>query len=639
MDYKAILSDLIYQIHKKESFYKEIGFWAEPFVTFSASNERTVADKAPEFVRDLKKKQILREDVSDLICILGEWENLDICEGIFFTTTAIYVNSPKNEEKRFRVRYDDIKELDLLKLTNKLRIVDYDGKTHRITTSLWNAYAIKLFLEYASDRCQYTSEELKIVNAIELPHLNNIKFSSVLAGTVYGNVSNASTIYGEEKFHASQGHGFAAERANTLYDRAMGRDARILGDDNALNGADRMVDGVQIQSKYCFSGSKCISECFDNGKFRYLNADGTPMQIEVPADEEIYNSAIQSMKNRIAKGEVPGVTDPEEAVNIVRRGKFTYAQAKNIAKAGTIESLTYDSINGAIIASNAFGITAVVSFATAIWNGEDLENALKMAAVDGLKVSGVSFVTAVLAGQLTKAGLNSLMVGSSEAIVKVLGSKGSAVLVNALRQGKNIYGAAAMKSAAKLLRTNTITGLASVVILSTVDVVNLFNGRISGSQLFKNIVNTGASVAGGTAGWVGGAALGSALGPIGTVVGGILGALGGGAIAGEVADTVMGVFVEDDAKEMVRIIEEKFVSLVSDYLLTKREVEHVIDRMSDVLDGKKLMDMYSAKDRYKYAEDFIMPMINREIDKRKKIALPSQEAMQRGLRNALEELA
>ena len=83
--------------------------------------------------------------------------------------------------------------------------------------------------------------------------------NSQTAGTVYSNVSSGATAYGEEKFHAIRGHGFAAERANTLYDRYTGHDARILGDDNAKNGADRLVDGVEIQSKYCKTGGKCIS--------------------------------------------------------------------------------------------------------------------------------------------------------------------------------------------------------------------------------------------------------------------------------------------------------------------------------------------------------------------------------------------
>ena len=71
-----------------------------------------------------------------------------------------------------------------------------------------------------------------------------------------------------------------------------------------------------------------------------------------------------------------------------------------------------------------------------------------------------------------------------------MGPKASQMLVNALRTGKNIYGAAAMKSASKLLRGNVVTAAASVVVLSSVDIINIFRGRISAAQLFKNITNT-----------------------------------------------------------------------------------------------------------------------------------------------------
>ena len=45
------------------------------------------------------------------------------------------------------------------------------------------------------------------------------------------------------------------------------------------------------------------------------------------------------MEEKIKNGQVKGVSDPNEAKNIVKKGHFTYAQAKNIAKAGTVESL------------------------------------------------------------------------------------------------------------------------------------------------------------------------------------------------------------------------------------------------------------------------------------------------------------
>lgn len=646
MNEKIVLGDLLCQLNKKAPIYKESMLWSSPSTVFYDGEDNPIENRAPKFIKDLKSKQLVRESIDDIICILSDWANVETCEGIIFTTKAIYVNTPKNgKQKKFRVRYDDIKELTVYKNTNKLNIVDYEDKHFWIETKLWNAYTIKLFLEFASNRYKYDEADKRLLSGTKLPHAESVNIGAIISGTVYGNVSNASTMYGEEKFHASRGHGFAAERANTLYDMYTGKDAKILGDDNAKNGADRMVDGVQIQSKYCKTGGKCISECFEDGKFRYYNPDGSPMQIEVPYDK--YEAAVQSMRARISKGEVPGVTNPDDATKIVKQGKFTYEQAKNIAKSGTVESLTYDAANGMIVATSAFGVTAILSFATSVWNGESLDDALKNAASNGLRVGGVSFVTAVLAGQLTKAGLNSLMVGGSEAVIKALGPKGSAYLVNAFRHGKNIYGAAAMKSAAKMLRTNAITGVASVIILSSADVVNIFRGRISGSQLFKNLVNTAASVAGGTAGWIGGAAAGAALGsfvPIignaaGGVIGGLIGAMGGGAAANGISDIVMSSFIEDDAKEMVKIIEERFVVLVSDYLLTQREVEHVIDHLSESLEGKQLLNMFASEDRNQFADSLILPHIEKELKRRQKIMAISAENMQHGLKLALEELA
>ena len=145
------------------------------------------------------------------------------------------------------------------------------------------------------------------------------------------------------KVNTKTGHGEMAEEALTLLDKMAGKDAVVVGRTNKKDGADRLVDGVQIQTKYADSGRKCISDCFDKttGAFRYFNPDGTPMQIEVPSD--MYAPAIQAMKSRIERGEVAGVSDPAEAENIIRRGHFTYVQAKNIARAGTVESICYDA--------------------------------------------------------------------------------------------------------------------------------------------------------------------------------------------------------------------------------------------------------------------------------------------------------
>lgn len=459
----------------------------------------------------------------------------------------------------------------------------------------------------------------------------------LMSGTGYSVNENVGKSGVEEKFHASRGHGFAAERANDLYDNMTGKNARIVGDDNAKNGADRVVNGVNIQSKYCSSGSKCVRECFDGNRFRYLNPDGTPMQIEVPADK--YDDAVRAMQDKIDKGQVPGVKDAKE---IVRKGNVTYEQAKNIAKAGTVESLTYDAVGGIKIGAYSGGISAAVTFAVASWNGKSFEEALDASVAAGLQMGGAAWASSVLVGQMTKAGVNSMLVPYTDFAVDMLGNKAASALANALREEgtKKIAGAAAKNYLSKLLRGNVVTGIATVAIMSAGDVVDIFRGRISGSQLIKNVVNTGAGVAGGAGGWMGGAAAGAAIGsavPIigtaaGGLIGGLAGALFGSTAASKVSQVVTDGLIEDDAKEMARILESVFPVVANEYILNKPEVKQVSDKLS----GDDLKDMYASNSRKTFARDLLSKYAAQVAGKRKRIYLPSTQDYVRGLRRALE---
>ena len=233
-----------------------------------------------------------------------------------------------------------------------------------------------------------------------------------------------------------------------------------------------------------------------------------------------------------------------------------------------------------------------------------------------MKVGGTAFITSVLAAQLSKAGLNSALVGSSEAIVAMMGPKASAVLINAFRVGsKPIYGAAAMKSAAKLLRGNAITAGVTFVVLSSFDVANIFRGRISGKQMFKNMANTAATVGAGTGGWIAGAA------------------------AGKATNAVLENFIEDDADEMVDIIQDVFKDMASEYLLSGKEAEKCVDRLRDELDGKKLKDMFASNDRKKYARELLIPIIERQTKKRELIHELTSDQMLFGVKEVLEDIS
>lgn len=212
-----------------------------------------------------------------------------------------------------------------------------------------------------------------------------------IAGEFTGTVESAAHTEQLLRFNAHQGHGFAAEQANDLLDTLHGSDATILGNDNAKNGADRMVDGLLIQTKYCQTAQASVDAAFNQQTklYRYIDKNGVPMQLEVPSDQ--YDAAIQIMRKKIAAGQVPGVTDPNDAVNLVRKGNVTYQTACNIAKAGTVDSLTFDAAHGSVVAVSTFGISALITFAHSLWSGKNVEDAIDASMYVGLKMGARLF--------------------------------------------------------------------------------------------------------------------------------------------------------------------------------------------------------------------------------------------------------
>lgn len=458
----------------------------------------------------------------------------------------------------------------------------------------------------------------------------------VAAGRING--STEATVLEDRmtRFNGHQGHGFAAEQANNLIDILHGKDAHIQGDNNAKNGADRIVDGQLIQTKYCQTARASIDASFSNGQYRYIK-DGNVMQLEVPSDQ--YDEAIRIMQERIKAGKIPGVTDPKDATKIVRKGNVTYAQARNIAKAGNIDSLTFDATNGAIICASAFGITAVITYAKAMWNGDDTTTAIDKSLCAGLETGGLAFITTVASAQLMRTGLNKALLEPSIWVVKnLLPSKLRQAMVNALRNGANIYGAAATNNLAKLIRSNIIVNAVMFLALSANDISNAFNGKISGKQLFKNMMVLAGGLGGGAAGATGGAAIGGIIGGIVTVnpagavlgakIGFYLGAAVGGVAGGGAAHKVMNYFVEDDAVKMVEILNSSFTDLAQAQLLSEEEVDIILGELQLALSNQfTLLEMFASKNRRAFADDFLLKLIQKTTCWRCRIAVPSDGTM------------
>ena len=227
-------------------------------------------------------------------------------------------------------------------------------------------------------------------------HISDISKAAEMGGIGLALERNAD-VYSKVKnnFDGRQGHGTAAEYANNAIDKLNPfNKAEHLGSDNAKNGADRVVNGQLIQCKYCQTGNACINEAFkkvlgnEEKNYRY-----TGQVIEVPHDKKIYDDAVKAMGRKIEEGNVMRSdgsieTNPENARNYVRRGHVTLKGAHIIAGSDWIQSIGIDVLVGVENAIPGAGITAIVTFATAVWNGEDLKVAAKTSAVAGLKVVG-----------------------------------------------------------------------------------------------------------------------------------------------------------------------------------------------------------------------------------------------------------
>lgn len=334
------------------------------------------------------------------------------------------------------------------------------------------------------------------------------------------------------KYHTKGGHGFAAEDANAMYDRFHGKKVEMCGRDNSLNGADRIVDGVKIQTKYCQNANGSFNKAFDlvTGQYRY-----TGMKLEVPSDQ--YYEIVAKMREAIAQGKVPGITDPNQASQIVVKGHYTYAQARNIAKAGNLDSIKFDVQTQAVACAFACGISAGITFFIELRKGASTGDALKEAAKVGGKTAGIAMLGGVAAQQFlrtqvgrncaaaaTKAFKPIVQAGMKTEIGKTVLTKTASAVA-----GKSVAGAAATNVLTKAARTNAVVSGVMFVATTIPDVVDACRGKISAGQCAENVACNASGVGGGWAGASAGAAVGSVIYPgIGTAVGGLIGGIAGG---------------------------------------------------------------------------------------------------------------
>lgn len=457
-----------------------------------------------------------------------------------------------------------------------------------------------------------------------------------------------------DKYHSPQGHGFAAEDANALNDILHGHKVDKVGTSNELNGADRAVDGVKIQVKYCQTPEATANALFDaQGNYRYND-----MKIEVPKGQG--DKVRQILKEKAKQGKVTDsngqpITEPNKIDELVQEGSVTYQQAKNIAKAGNLDSLWFDVKNSAITCTCVMGLSFAVSMAYALWSGKNPQEAVTEALKQALCAGLGTLVISVASQQLLRTSTAQMGKLASRYAVhglyKTSLGKTAIEKLAAYSLQKGVYGAAAVNHVSKLMRSNVITGVVTTAVLTAPDFYRAaISGTASWKQLGKNLTVNAASVAGGTGGWFAGAAAGAAVGsaiPIvgtvaGGVVGGILGALAGGSAAGAATKAIADLITPDDSQEMLEICQTAASDLASEYLLTEKELDSFVEKLHDIINIDFLRDMFSSAKtvlgRKLWARGKFEPIVEDIIVKRKYIKLPSPEELALLTANSLDEL-
>ena len=468
-------------------------------------------------------------------------------------------------------------------------------------------------------------------------------FSAINTINVEGVMFNAA--YGVDQ--TKTGHGIYAEEAGAILDKLAGEQSTVVGRDNAKNGPDKIVDAAPIQCKYCKQAYNSVDACFKKNpltgtkSFRYYDLNGNAMKVEVPADQ--YAQAIEYMKTRITDGQVPGVTDPNAAYSIIRKGKLTYNQALNLAKAGTIESITFDAYTGAVNCLSVFGISAVVSFAQTYWVTKDYKKAAKSAIFTGIQVYGMAFAGGIIASQLSRTGLASALNPLATEISKSISPQMAQEIINAFRAlagKKAIYGAAAQKSFAKFLGSTAITQGVMFIVFSVPDTFKVVNGKLSGSQYWKNMTSLFLSFTGSIAATTAtGAVIGKTLGEkvdkkVGAAIGMGAGVIGG-AVCGTAAKGICNLFHEDDAVITARLFNGVLLNQFMDNMLTSEEQDSVIKALDE--DEKQLRQLQQDLRKSKMQEadiiKYLKPKIKSATKRRSDIGVAAKKEMEENIKS------
>lgn len=256
-----------------------------------------------------------------------------------------------------------------------------------------------------------------------------------------------------------------------------------------------------------------------------------------------------------------------------------------------------------------------------------------------MQVFGISFIQHMLVSQIARTGLANSLMAPSQYVVGKLGYQASATIVNGIRalSGKSaIYGAAASKHLAKILRSNVLTSVLSFAVFSIPDTYNVAMRKMSGAQYAKNMSVLAGSIAAGAGGAIAAGvvaakvagAAGTAVAPgVGTAVG-IAGGFVGGAVGAKVIKVAGDILHEDDIETLSRMFNAFVSCMIGEFLLDDQEIDCLISLLNEIKqkEFKTLFENISkASEQESVVREFLNPYFEAVIAERTQFMLPSAE--------------
>ena len=340
-------------------------------------------------------------------------------------------------------------------------------------------------------------------------------------------------------------HGLIAEEMANLEDIVKDNDVIHAGTNNAKDGADRIVNHQEIQTKYCQNAKSSVNKAFAEGQYRYIDKNGKPMQLEVPSDQ--YDEAIEEMAKKIKEGKVVGVTNPNKAKELIKKGAITYQESKKISeklkKEKDLVEIKWDKLSKVEITKSIVGqTTKTIAIASMIQGGRILGRNI-WNSITGEKNQSLD--------KNIKEWLKSSWVG-----IKAIGIQTAVTTGLTIAVRKGFVGALAKNTPIGKIANIAYVGIENFKILWKIG-----SGEIGFKDGLKQMTTVTTSAIGGIVGAGYGITLGATLGSVVPVVGTVIGGFVGGVLGG-IAGSSVGEVVSKGAITVVSGVKSVLTSTV-----------------------------------------------------------------------------